>query len=60
MSIDSILVSLLNSDMENMFKQIVKDFKDSVHENKKNEFTVENLSRVFKIDGIKRIREKTK
>tara|TARA_Y100000389_G_C17281269_1_gene423072 strand:+ start:113 stop:538 length:426 start_codon:yes stop_codon:yes gene_type:complete len=58
MSTEDIFLELLNNDMENMFKRIVKDFKDSVHENKKNEFTVENLSRVFKIDGIKRIREK--
>ena len=52
MSIDSILVSLLNSDMEQMFKQIVKDYNDKVPE-----MTVDSLNKMFKISEVKRIGE---
>ena len=59
MSVEDIFLELLNQDMENIFKQIVTDYKDRVQENKKNEFTIENLGKIFQIGGIKRIKEKT-
>ena len=55
MPIDDIFVQLLNSDMENMFKQIIEDYKEKIPNEKQTEFTLENLNRIFKISEIKRI-----
>ena len=52
MPIDDIFVQLLNSDMENMFKQIIEDYKDKIPNEKQTEFTLENLNRIFKISEI--------
>ena len=52
MSINSILVSLLNSDMEQMFKEIVNDYNDKVVG-----ITVDSLNKMFKISDVKRIGE---
>ena len=52
MSINSILVSLLNSDMDKMFKEIVNDYNDKVPE-----MTVDSLNKMFKISDVKRIGE---
>ena len=54
MSIHNILVSLLNSDMEQMFKEIVNDYNDKVPG-----MTVESLNKMFKISDVKRIGEST-
>ena len=54
MSIHNILVSLLNSDMEQMFRRIVNDYNDKVPE-----MTVDSLNKMFKISDVKRIGEST-
>ena len=52
MSINDIIVTLLNSDMEQVFKEIVNDYNDKVPE-----MTVDSLNKMFKISDVKRIGE---
>ena len=53
MSINDIIVTL-NSDMEQVFKEIVDDYNDKVPE-----MTVDSLNKMFKISDVKRIGEST-